>query len=472
MSTVASTELKLTGTVYQRGAEGYEQLRAGGIYNGIKPERFPALIARVANVEDVVAAVNYARENGLKVAVRGSGHNFCGASLRDDSLLIDVADLNNVTVDAVNMTAVADPVVRNGDLIRTLKAQGLSFPAGHCSHVSLSGYLLGGGFGWNIGQWGLACHNVLAVDVVTADGQLLHCDDQHQSDLYWAARGASGGFFGVVVKYYLRLHKDPAVQRASTLVFPAARAAEAAAWMRDIAGQLPPNVEMFGVLASAPPPGQGRVLVVGAAAFCETEEQAVAGLAAFRSCPVPDQLVQNLDYPTTIDELFVHMDGMLPEGKRIAAESMWLAGDAAELIGMSARRLEQAPSAQSSVLCLVVPPPPADAPAPPDTAWSMAGPVGLMTYAVWDDPAEDAANNEWLAQAHAELQPSLLGYYIGESNVAAGSDRSARSFAPQAWERLGELKRKYDSADLFHTYLGGRAAGRRDSADTALFFRP
>src|SRR6185295_289866 len=127
-----------------------------------------------------------------------------------DSLLIDLRGLREMTVDAPALTATVSPALRGGqDLGPALRSHGLAFPGGHCSTVGLGGYLLQGGQGWNSRQWGWACENVLGVDVVTADGELIHADADTNSDLFWAARGAGPAFFGVVTRFHLRVHRMP-----------------------------------------------------------------------------------------------------------------------------------------------------------------------------------------------------------------------------------------------------------------------
>jgi FAD/FMN-containing dehydrogenase len=132
--------------------------------------------------------------------VRGGGHSWCGTPLRDGGMLIDLARLKEVIVHPRTRTAMVQPVVSGRELSHRLAAHGLAFPYGHCSTVPLSGFVLSGGFGWNMGSWGPACFSLEAIDVVTAAGQLVRATEDQHADLLWAARGAGAGFFGVVTR--------------------------------------------------------------------------------------------------------------------------------------------------------------------------------------------------------------------------------------------------------------------------------
>lgn len=174
---------------FRRGDAGYEEARCATVWNARVPQRFPDVIVQASTTADVVVAVRYARANGLTVGIRSGGHSWSANHLRDGGLLLDVSRLDVCRVDREAMTAVVGPGKGGSVLAAELEQQGLFFPSGHCRGVRLGGYLLQGGYGWNSRVLGPACESVLALDVVTADGEQLRCDAEHHSDLYWAARG-------------------------------------------------------------------------------------------------------------------------------------------------------------------------------------------------------------------------------------------------------------------------------------------
>ena len=181
------------GTLLRRGEEGYEAARRGAVWNARTPDRHPEAIVLAASEADAVAAVRLARERGLTVTVRSGGHSWAGNHLRDGSVLIDLSALRGHEVDEANMTARVQPGCRGNELLAALGERGLFFPAGHCPGVGLGGYLLQGGYGWNGRLHGPACMSVEAIDVVTADGELVRADENENADLLWAARGAGPG---------------------------------------------------------------------------------------------------------------------------------------------------------------------------------------------------------------------------------------------------------------------------------------
>jgi FAD/FMN-containing dehydrogenase len=372
-------------------------------------------------------------------------------------LLIDVGALRGVEIDAAHKTALAQPGVRGRELTEKLARQGLAFPCGHCSTVPLAGYLLGGGFGWNAGEWGVACWNVTGVDVVTAGGELLHADENDHADLFWAARGAGPGFVGVIVGYRLRLFELPTAIETTTLVYPLEKAGDLARWAARTGPQLARNVELVLLCVAAPAhltKQHSRVCTVTATAFARSHQEALAALQPIAACPVEGALAREVNAPASFDSLFGVMDAAFPDGKRCAMDTLWLAGDAGELLARAAAQYERAPSPRSLLLCVVPPPPPADAPPLPDCAFSMVGPVNLGCYAIWDEESADEENVAWLRRTTAALSDATIGYYVGETDFDAGESRSRRSFSEANWQRLAELRKKHDPTGLFHDYAG------------------
>ena len=218
----------VTGAITTSEDSHYERLRRSMVWNQLVPDRGPRIIVQAANENAVVEAVRFARTNGMKVAVRGGGHNWIGFSLRDDSLLIDLGRLRNVSLDREARIAVIQPAVSSRDFNRRLAAEGLAFPVGHCPTVPMSGFLLNGGIGWNFNAWGASCLSIEAARVVTAEGSLIVASDSENADLLWAVRGAGPAFFGVVTEYTLRAFPAPGAITTSNYYFPLERAGDSA----------------------------------------------------------------------------------------------------------------------------------------------------------------------------------------------------------------------------------------------------
>ena len=205
---VAELSDSLNGMLLLSGDDGYDTART--VWNGMIDKR-PALIAVCANAADVQNAVTFASERGLLVAVKGGGHSFPGKSVCEGGMMIDLAPMNSVDVDVDAQTAVAGGGALLGHLDTATFAHNLATTTGIVSHTGVGGFTLGGGFGRTDRKFGLAIDNVLAADLVTADGQLRHLSADENSDLYWAIRGG-GGNFGIATSFTYRLHPfDPVI---------------------------------------------------------------------------------------------------------------------------------------------------------------------------------------------------------------------------------------------------------------------
>ena len=244
-------------TVWRTDAE-YEATRRRMVWNDRIPERFPDVIVTVASDADVIEAVKLARSRGLRISVRAGGHSWIATSLRDGGMLVDLSQLNGVTVDAASRTATVQPAIKNTEVVAALEQHGLAFPAGHCPTVAVGGYLLAGGQGWNQGTWGIACKNVMAIDLVNAEGELITADAQQNPELLWAARGGGPGFPGIILRYHLRLFPRPKVIMQSMYVYPLELIERVATWLSQIVPSLPTSVEAL-LLLALPPPGAAAV---------------------------------------------------------------------------------------------------------------------------------------------------------------------------------------------------------------------
>jgi FAD/FMN-containing dehydrogenase len=450
----------IEGPVVWRGDQQYEATRQSMLWNALKPARFPEAIVSAASEADVVAAVELARSRGLQVAVRAGGHSWVGSPLRDGTLLIDLSSLRELAIDAAARTAAVQPAVTSSKLAEALAAQGLAFPVGHCPSVGISGFVLSGGLGWNSGAWGPACMSLQAIDIVTPDGELVHANENQNAELLWAARGAGPGFPGVVTRFHFALHPLPRAITSSTYVYPLSELEAVADWASGLVNSLPPTVELTLLVAAAPPVPEagpeGRVLIVAATAFEDSPEKAAAALAPLESSPVLDRaFARQVNEPTPFEVLFRDFGGLWREGRRYASDNVWADADFTDILPRLRAHLSQAPSPESFAFAVVGPEPPEDAPEEelPDMAFSMVGRAFVSCYAIWEDEADDAANQRWLPSVMAELEPLALGHYLAETDLTVAHSRAERSFARPHWDRLQELRRKLDPEEVFPPYL-------------------
>ena len=241
-------------------------------WNGRKPASRARIIVRAASVDDVAAAVRYAAERGLTVSPRGGGHHLTGIAAAAD-VLVDLSRLDRLSVDAGARRAIVGPGVTNERLCAALARHGLAFPAGHCGSVPMSGYLIGGGIGWNSGAWGVACESVEEIELVTASGEIVTASAAENHDLFWAARGAGPGFFAIATRFTLRLQTAPVIVSA-VRIHPASAAPAVAAWAEEAMATAPACVELS-VKAGRVPGPAGTLVALSAVptVFASSEEE-------------------------------------------------------------------------------------------------------------------------------------------------------------------------------------------------------
>ncbi|HEV8715391.1 MAG TPA: FAD-binding protein, partial [Candidatus Binatia bacterium] len=342
-----------------------------------------------------------------------------------------------------------------------LMQHGLAFPAGHCPTVAIGGYLLSGGQGWNQGGWGPACENILAIDLVNADGELITADAQHNPELLWAARGGGPGFPGVILRYYLRLYSSPKVIMQSTYVYPLDLVEAVVPWLTQTVRSLPSSVEQL-LLLALPPPNVAhqlsgrpqRYLILWPVAYGDSVAETAAALAPLDTCPELDRaLVRQVNMPVSFDDLFAIEAAVFPEEHRYDVEIIWSDADPTTVLSKLRDRLAQAPSLKTEILTAVTGPPSVD-PSARGMAYSLAAPLYIGCYSIWDNAADDEANQRWHRETMQSLVPITRGHYMGETDLLASPTRAAESLAPGVWERLQEIRRRYDPQGVFYGHIG------------------
>jgi FAD/FMN-containing dehydrogenase len=253
-ATLAAADLErfkssLRGSLLLPGDEGYDAART--VWNAMINRR-PALVVRCAGVADVRKAVNFAREHALLTAVKGGGHNIAGNAVCDGGLLIDLSSMRSVTVDPFAKVAYVEPGATLADFDHECQAYGLATPVGINSTTGIAGLTLGGGFGWLSRKYGMTVDNLIAADVVTADGKLLRASDTENSDLFWAIRGGSGNF-GIVTRFEFKLHPVGPDVLSGLVVYSLKEAASALKQFREYVKKLGEETSVWAVMRKALP---------------------------------------------------------------------------------------------------------------------------------------------------------------------------------------------------------------------------
>ncbi len=435
----------------KRGDDGYEGARQAAVWNGRKPERYPQAIVLAQDSDDVAQAVRYAREHDLKVKARSGGHSWTASSLRDGSLLIDLSRMTRIEFDPETRVATVEPGVRGRELNGLLADHGLFFPSGHCPTVGLGGFLLQGGWGWLSRVIGPACLSVVGVDVVTADGELIHADAGENADWLWAARGSGAGYFGVVTRFHLRCHPRPEAIWEAHHVYPMELRDEVLTWALQAEPSFPDTLE-FAIMATTPRGPLGEVvqgpaaLVIMCSVMAGSDEEAQQALALLDGCPVRDRAhVAMAAQARSFVELYDGPDSVEPEGFRWAADGMWTNAGPEALVPAVAELYDSIPSPASHVFWYAW-----REQELPDAAISVQGTLYLAAFAGWTEAAHDAEMIAWPAEQMRKLEPFSRGIQLADENLVA---RPARFLSDENAERLEALRAQHDPEGRFLSYL-------------------
>ncbi len=432
---------------FHRGVDGYEAARRETVWNGILPQRFPDVIVQACDVADVVAAIRYGRAHGYRVGIRSGGHSWAASHLRDGGMLLDVSRLDHCSINADTMTARVGPGVVASSFATELDAQGLFFPAGHCEGIRLGGYLLQGGYGWNSKVVGPACESVLGVEVVTAEGDKLYCDERQHPDLYWAARGSGPGFFGVVTSFTLRVYRRPAVLGTCLYMYPIDVADEVFEWARSI--EVDDRVELQ-VLTSRNAPEVGPdvpTIAIASPVFADSDDEAARALAILGTCPVIDRAIVNVPYlPTTLANWYAAVMMKYPAAHRYSVDNMFTSASADELLPGIRGIIETLPPHPSHFVFAGWKPSAERA----GMVYGVEDEFYLGLYTAWSDPADDERYGDWARSNMAAMAHLATGISLADENLAR---RPATFITEPNMARLQQVRAAYDPDSMFHSWM-------------------
>ncbi len=432
-----------------RKESGYEERRKGVVWNDMVPDRYPEVIARPGSAAEVAELVRESSAANRRVAVRSGGHNWLATSLRDDATTIDLGVLNEVEVDVANKRATIGPGATHKILADEIAPRGLAFPIGHCPSVGLGGFLLAGGAGWNMHEWGPGSWNVLGADVVTADGAEIFIDDENHPELFWALRGSSAAFPGIVTRFHVRLFDLPVI-RSRRLAFPSSHLTELVTWVASRIDRLPPGVEIS-VIARRPA-GQeeedprAAIVVTGFGAD-DREARAKVDLGLM-GLPNQDKAIVDPGFEE-IQLNDLEGEGGWEEGLRYWADTCWVSRDYEQVGQAMNQAIDSAPSPYSRIVFAWGHMPSPD----PRVAFTRFGDLTVNVYATWKEPGDDVANIDWVRESMLPLEPIKNGNYIGEVDLGATPDRILDCYPAEKWDRIQNIVAEYDPEARFHGFV-------------------
>jgi hypothetical protein len=436
-----------SGDIILPGDETYDSARK--VWNGMI-DKHPGAILRCTGVADIQAAINFARDRGLPVAVRGGGHNVAGNAVCDDGIVIDLSRMKGIHVDPARRIVRAQPGLTWGEFDHETQAFGLAVTGGVQSTTGIAGFTLGGGYGWLARKRGLTCDNLLSADVATAEGRLLTVDSTQNPDLFWGIRGG-GGNFGVVTSFQYRLHPLGDVL-AGMVLHPITRAEDVLKFYRDYVTTAPDELFTIVILMTAPSAPHlperlhGTPMIALTACYSGRIEDGERVLKPFREFGSPEiDLIRPQSYTTHQTML----DAVNPPGLHNYWKAEFLRSLDDEVIHAVVSHISRKKSPKSRVLISHMQGAVSRVEEGETAYTHRDAPFLLNINAMWTDPDESEVQVQWARDFWSGVQPFSAGGGYVNFLSNEGEDRVRAAYGPETYRRLVELKNRYDLTNFF-----------------------
>lgn len=439
---------RLRGRLIQPDDADYEEARH--VWSGMADKR-PAAIAQCANADDVVAAVNFAREQGLLLAVRGGGHSLPGHSTCDGGLVIDLSPMKAISVDPAARTARAEGGVKWVELDAATQQHGLAVTGGTNSDTGIAGLTLGGGIGWLERAFGYACDNLIAAEIVLADGSRVRASEQENPELFWGLRGG-GGNFGVVTAFEYRLHPVGPIVLSGPIIYPLDQVREVTAFQRDFMRDAPDEVTVFNAFLTVPPmepfpePLHGQKMLFVVLLYVGPIEEGERALAPLRAVghPIADAVA-----PVPYVAVQQTLDPIGPRGIHSWSRAEYLRDLNDNAMTAIAEHFAQAPAPQTHVVVARMGGALAKLPLDATAFGHRDDSYLVWIIGFWQAGVPDESGIAWTRGLSDALQPYTTGTTYVNALQDEGDVQIHAAYSPQTYERLVALKRKYDPGNLF-----------------------
>ena len=439
----------LEGDLVLPSSEGYETVRK--IWNGMIDKK-PALIARCATPKDVIAAVRFAKENDLVLAVRGGGHNIAGSALCDGGLVIDLSRMKAVRVDPATRRATVGGGALLGEVDAATQVHGLATPLGINSTTGVAGLTLGGGFGWLSRKYGMTIDNLDSAELVTAAGEVVRASATEHPDLFWALRGG-GGNFGVVTSFEFRLHPVGPELLSGLIVYPMSEAKSVMRQYDDFMLKAPDDLSVWTVLRLAPPlpflPAEvhGKGVVVLALLYAGDPKKGEPLLAPLRKFGNPVGEHVGVQPYVAWQQTF---DPLLAPGARNYWKSHNFTAISDGLVDTVIAAIDRLPGPECEIFFGAIGGATAK-PAPDSAAYAHRDArYAMNVHGRWQDATDDARSIAWARDFFAASAPFASGGVYVNFLTADESERIRTAYGPN-YDRLAQVKHKYDPENLFRT---------------------
>ena len=439
----------LEGSLLYPDDDGFSEAIA--LWNGMIKKR-PALIVRPSTTQDVVATVNFVRDNALELSIKGGGHNIAGLALSDGGLTLDMSGMRDVNVDVNGLLARVGPGCTLGDVDQATQAHGLATTLGFVSATGVAGLTVGGGFGYLTRRFGWTVDDLEEVEVVTADSLVRRASRSVNDDLFWALRGG-GGNFGIVTEFVYRLHEVGPQITGGIIAWPASEADGVLALFRKITEASPRELTAVVLRRNAPPApwlpeaAHGKPMIAMVVCHTGSLEQAQEDLASIRSHGQPlADMIQVRDYVAQQKML----DATQPKGMHYYWKSEFLPGLSDEIFATFNAQFVDLKAPANQIVLFQVGGAPNDHPEDDGAVGNRDATFACVIQAMWPpDSSAGDANREWVRSAWQAIKPhSTGGNYINFQTADETDERTIESYRDN-YRRLETIKAKYDPNNVF-----------------------
>ncbi|MBL7815025.1 MAG: FAD-dependent oxidoreductase [Saprospiraceae bacterium] len=438
--------LSIKGQVFNKTDEGFDKAILATLFNKLEPNRRPEMMVVPETVDDIIDTVRYAKAQGRKLSVCSGGHSWSANHLRNGSILINMKRFNKYEVNKEAMTATAGPAVGGSVLLTELVKHDLFFPAGHCKGVCIGGYLLQGGFAWNGRKLGMACESVMGLDIVTADGELIHASATENADLYWAARGSGGGFFGVVVRFHLRLYKLPPYRGMVSHVFTMKHLEHVFRWAYEVGPSVPKAVE-FQMLMSRHTlnyfaPGIEAVAPI----FADSKDELNEAMAFMKNSPIKRKAYFRTPYvPFSMETMYNFAMSHYPDDHHWGVDNMWTGASIDDLMPFLRDIAATLPPPPTHLLWLNWQPPVRTT----EMAFSMEDKIYIALYGAWKSSKDTPQYGNWATNHIKRMEHLCTGIQLADEGL---HKRPARFVSDAHLQKLDEIRAKRDGLGVFNEW--------------------
>ena len=439
-------KIHINGIEINKGDAGFDAAIMATLFNKRDPNKRPDKMVIPRTVADIQNALRFAKAHNKKVSICSGGHSWSANHLRPDSVLINMMAFNEYIIDKDRMTATAGPGVGGSDLLKALFNQDLFFPAGHCTGVCLGGYLLQGGYGWHGRKLGMACESVIGLDIVTAEGEYVYADKNENADLFWAARGAGSGFFGVVVQFHLKLHKKPTYCGMMSHIFTMEHMEDVYRWAYEVGPSIPDTVE-FQMLTSRKTlkffaPG----IEAAAPIFAETKDELHEAMSFMKNSPIKKKAYVRFPFiEMNIKTMYKFVMTHYPDNHYWGVDNMWTHAPINDLMPYLKEIAQTLPPAPAHFLWLNWQPPQRTE----SMVYSLEDKIYLALYGSWASPNDTPQYEYWATEHMTRMAHLSTGIQLADEGL---DKRTALFLSDKNMEKLTKIRSERDPTGLFYEW--------------------